>query len=147
MNEDKEYENYFGPFITEFSVLQGNKTVHILTQRNTDKSLNFTIRLGLFNRNLGEQFEKVHIDLIPANLRANPTKPTAPGSKGRESVIPKNGNESFVFDADYNLDMLDYPIESANFFMVYIYLLGESLRDGQYQPNLILRTMIPRQVI
>ncbi|AKU35458.1 hypothetical protein ABC641_09390 [Lacticaseibacillus paracasei] len=144
--EDKEFENYYGPFITEFSILQNGKVVHELSQGNKTDNLIFTVRLGLLNPHLGEQFEKIHIDLNPGNLRANPLMPTIPLPEGREASLPKNDIETFIYEANYSLSQKEYPIESASFFMVYVYLLQESLKDSSFIPTRIFRTMILRHI-
>lgn len=136
-----DFVDYSGPFMTEFSVRQNGKIVHSIQEDQKAGHNRFTIRLAFANNFLGEQFRKVHIDLIPSNMRANPRKDNSPHAEGREAFLNRNGEASFIFDAEYDVT---YSRESVQFFDVYVYLLTESLRDNSYRPELFFRTIIPR---
>jgi hypothetical protein len=140
---DEIFEEYDGPYLSEFTIRQNGKVVHSVA-RDEDDTTRFTLRIGILGARVTEWYKKIHIDMAPGNLRANPPKTLDPGPQGQEAIIPAGTSEPFIFEADYEFPIEEYSLESVQFFVAHVYLLSESGKDGSYIPDLLFKTLIRR---
>ncbi|WP_407893431.1 hypothetical protein [Lacticaseibacillus sp. N501-2] len=140
-----QQEDYLRPeeynFITEFSVKQNNNCVHSI-DIDSFETVNFQIRLGLFQPLYSEGHQKLQIDISPSHWRSETLRQTHPG-EGRQAVIPYNQRGFFIFEAGFSLDAQKLRDALSSHFDVRVYLLTENMNDGSYITRRIFRTILP----